>query len=68
MDDDFSDDAAFDEEQRERERILRERGYDPRELTIEEQDRILTDSLDDDAENDRLGNVMPADERDNADA
>lgn len=48
MDDEDTDvdDGLFDEERDERHRILRERGYDPDELTLEEQDAILTDSFD----------------------
>lgn len=68
MDDDFDDAAMLDEERNERERILRERGYNPEELTIDEQDEILTDDFDGDKDNNRLGNVIPADERDGTDA
>ncbi len=68
MPDDDLDDITFDEERNEHERILRERGYNPDELTLEEQDDILTDDFDGDEDNNRLGNVMPADERDGTDA
>jgi hypothetical protein len=63
-----ADDLTFDEERNERHRILRERGYDPGELTLEEQNEILADDFDDDPDNDRLGNVVPGDERDGTDA
>jgi len=62
-----ADDLTFDEERNERHRVLRERGYDPDELTLEEQDDILTDAFGDE-DNNRLGSVMPADERDGTDA
>jgi hypothetical protein len=68
MPDDNQDDITFDEERNERHRVLRERGYDPEELTLEEQEDILADDFDDDEDNNRLGNVMPADERDGTDA
>jgi hypothetical protein len=62
------DDSTFNEERNERDRILREHGYDPHELTDEEKNDILSDILDDDPDNDRLGNVVSGDERDGTDA
>lgn len=61
------DSSTFDEERNEHERILRERGFDPDELTVEEQQNILNDSLDDNPDNDRLGNIIPGEEQDGTD-
>ena len=64
----MNDDITFNQDHNEEDRILRERGFDPDELTDEERKEILGDVLDDDPENDHLGNIMPADERDGTDA
>jgi len=62
------DDSTFNEARNERDRILRERGYNPHELSDEEKNDILNDMLDDDPGNDRLGNIVSGDERDGTDA
>lgn len=51
----------------ERDALLRERGYDPSELSRKEQDEILADILDTDDDNDRLGEITPSDEKDGND-
>lgn len=62
MNDDFQQDESVDLEAEEA--LLRERGYDPQELSEEDKRDILADVADSDADNDRLGNVGPADQRD----
>jgi hypothetical protein len=47
----------------ERDALLRERGYDPDELTDAEQEAVLED-IDKDPTNDQLANIVPDEEDD----
>jgi len=64
----MDDDDTPDVDLAEREALLMERGYNPSELSDSEQDDILGDIMDTDADNDRLSDVEPSDERDGTQA